>query len=391
MENSPPGNGRRIALAFPSMLPLGGAERVQIDLAREFQALGFDVDIVIADEPQDARPYFKIETRVFTFGTPRIRQFIRPFAAYLRAERPAMVIASMWPFTAACVIAARLAGTRTVIVVSEHNVLSAQYMHAGNLHRVLMRASIAVFYRWAAARVAVSSGVAVDLVRLGWLRPESVRVIYNPVKASATAIRPEYLTDVGKAWQGCAGARLLAVGRLKSQKNYPLLLQALALLLPRREVHLVIVGTGPDKDAIGRLIAASGLNDHVTLAGHVEDPTPYYHCADLLVLSSDYEGFGNVIVEAMSCGTPVVSTDCPSGPAEILENEAWGRLAPVGDANALARAIAAELDNPHRPEDLIRRATAFTPSIAARQYLALHLPEFAPHPSMDAQSPGAAQ
>ena len=375
MTDSLPGSGRRIALAFPSMLPLGGAERVQIDLAHEFQLLGFAVDIVIADEPQDARPYFQNDVRLFTFGASRIRSFIRPFMAYLRAERPDLVIASMWPFTVACVIAARLARTSTPVVVSDHTILSAQYANQGAVHWLLMRASIALAYPLAAARVGVSCGVASDVARLGRLTPESVTVIHNPVSTQCIQCGGEGLNEVGDAWQGHTGARLLAVGRLKEAKNYPVMLRALSQLLERRPAHLVILGTGPQEAHIRQLVRTCGLNEHVSLAGHVDVLAAYYQRADLFILSSDYEGFGNVIVEAMSCGTPVVSTDCPSGPREILEYGALGRLVPVGDASALAIAIETELDMPHLPADLKKRAADFSPAIAARRYLALVFPE----------------
>lgn len=372
---SMPGQGRRICLAFPSMLPLGGAERVQVDLAREFHSLGFELDIVIADEPHDASPYFSKKSRIFTFATPRTRNFIRSFTAYLRAERPDMVISSMWPFTTACVIAARLARTRTPVVVAEHNMLSVQYAEHGFMHRALMRSSIAVSYRLAAARVAVSTGVSHDLTKLAWLGQDSVNVIHNPVYTQSTKDYSILSDNIGKVWpDNCA--RLLAVGRLKAQKNYPLLLQAILIVLRKRAAHLVILGTGPEKDAILQLVRSLKLENHVTLLGHVEDVENYYINANLFVLSSDYEGFGNVIVEAMSFGIPVVSTDCPSGPSEILGNGMWGRLVPVGDALALSAAIEAELDMPHPPSDLKKRAADFLPEIAARKYLASIFPEF---------------
>ena len=383
MQAATSGNGQRIAFAFPEMLPLGGAERVQIDLARELHALGFAIDIVMAYETQDVSQYFPPGTRVFSFGTPRTRDFIRPFTAYLRAERPAAVIAAMWPFTSACILAARLARSRTAVLVSEHNMLSIQYAGQGWLHRAAMRLSIALTYPFASARVAVSFGVVEDLGRLGWLRSGSVNVIHNPVFAPVQILEQQHLVKARLAWGSTSGACLLAVGRLKAQKNYPLLLEALSHLLQRRDAHLVILGTGPDKEEIEHLILSAGLVDHVSLFGHVDDPMPYYSCADLFVLSSDYEGFGNVIVEAMSCGTPVVSTDCPSGPSEILEGGALGRLVPVGDASALATAMEAELDAPHAPEDLIRRAADFTPAIAARRYLELLLPDFAARKIVD--------
>jgi glycosyltransferase involved in cell wall biosynthesis len=117
-----------------------------------------------------------------------------------------------------------------------------------------------------------------------------------------------------------------------------------------------------------------GLASQVIFAGFHSDPTPFYRTADLFVLSSDYEGFGNVIVEALACGTPVVSTDCPSGPAEIFENGLHGRLVPVRDAPALANAMREALSAPHDPAALKRRASDFAPSIAAKRYLELLCP-----------------
>ncbi|WP_372923147.1 glycosyltransferase, partial [Roseovarius sp.] len=125
------------------------------------------------------------------------------------------------------------------------------------------------------------------------------------------------------------------------------------------------------RDALLSLAQELGVADRVILAGFHPDPTPFYKTADLFVLSSDYEGFGNVIVEALACGTPVVSTDCPSGPGEILDGGRYGRLVPVGDAPALAKAIETSLGDTTDRDALIRRADDFAPQIAARKYLDL--------------------
>jgi glycosyltransferase involved in cell wall biosynthesis len=135
-----------------------------------------------------------------------------------------------------------------------------------------------------------------------------------------------------------------------------------------------LVGTGADEAELRTLAGGLGLSAQVIFAGFHSDPTPFYQTADLFVLSSDYEGFGNVIVEAMACGTPVVSTDCPSGPAEILENGRYGRLVPVRDAQALADAMQEALAAPHDPALLKQRASDFAPEIAAKRYLELLCP-----------------
>ena len=142
-------------------------------------------------------------------------------------------------------------------------------------------------------------------------------------------------------------------------------------MLARPDARLVLLGQGQNEAMLRALADELGIADRVIFAGFHPDPSPFYATADLFVLSSDYEGFGNVIVEALSFGLPVVSTDCPSGPAEILGNGRWGRLVPVGDAAALAGAMREALASPVDREALKRRAADFSPEIAARKYLDL--------------------
>ncbi len=157
---------------------------------------------------------------------------------------------------------------------------------------------------------------------------------------------------------------------MKAVKNHPHLLRAFARLACN-DARLMFVGDGAGRDALLALARELGVADRVILAGFQSDPMPFYQTADLFALSSDYEGFGNVIVEAMACGTPVVSTDCPSGPAEILEGGKYGRLVPVDDIEAMASAIAATLDEPAPTDQLKARAADFQPAKAAKAYLDL--------------------
>jgi glycosyltransferase involved in cell wall biosynthesis len=162
---------------------------------------------------------------------------------------------------------------------------------------------------------------------------------------------------------------------LKDEKNQALLFHAFALLLETVDARLMLLGEGPLRGKLEALSRKLGVADKIVMPGFVTDPAPFYRTADLFVLSSDYEGFGNVIVEALACGLPAVSTDCPSGPAEILENGRFGQLTPVGDAVALADAMAESLAAEHDREALRRRAADFSPARAAKQYLQLLFPE----------------
>jgi glycosyltransferase involved in cell wall biosynthesis len=171
----------------------------------------------------------------------------------------------------------------------------------------------------------------------------------------------------------------LAVGELKAQKNHALLLHALAELDPALNAGLVILGEGALLDETRRRAVALGLGDRVSFQGHVLDPSPYYRAAELFVLSSDYEGFGNVLVEALSAGLPIVSTDCRDGPAEILESGRFGTLVPIGDVAALAEALVRARQMSVDPERQKERARAFNEHSAVEQYLTLMLGQDSAH------------
>lgn len=360
--------GKRIALVLPD-LSGGGAERVMLTLADEFFARGIAVDIVLMRRKGVFLRKVPQTLRLVDLKAPRVRQVPLAFGRYLRAERPDAVIANMWPLTTACIVARTLAGSKARILACEHVTLSNMYRDRGWFHGFLLRMSIAGVYPFADVRAAVSCGVADDLAAITGIDRSRFDVVYNPI-----VVRPltsDETAAVGSTWQGWAGKRIITVGALKKQKNQVLLFRAFARLLETVDARLMLLGEGPlrgELEVVGRKL---GVADKIIMPGFVTDPTPFYRTADLFVLSSDYEGFGNVIVEALACGLPTVSTDCPSGPAEILENGRFGKLTPVGDAAALADAMAESLAAEHDCEALRRRAADFSPARAAEQYLQL--------------------
>ena len=347
----------------------GGAERVNIDLAHEFAEAGHDVEFVLMKAQgellEEARAFFS----VVDLATPRARALPLVLSRYLRQRKPDALLAAMWPLTAIAPMAARLSGVGCTVLVSEHGMLSTQYRDWRRLHRVLLRFSTAVGYRISSHRVGVSSGLVRDMADLSWMRPNQFKVIHNPVPS-----RPEPSVEVIKwaeaLWAAPPGARILTVGTMKAVKNHSLLLRAFAQL-DRPDARLMFVGDGDGRSELLSLARELGVEDRVILAGFQPDPTPFYDTADVFVLSSNFEGFGNVIVEAMGRGTSVVSTDCPSGPAEILCDGEFGTLVPVNDEIALAEAMEAALKQPHDREKLKARAKDFAPEIAARKYLEL--------------------
>lgn len=359
---------RSVSILLPDLRG-GGAERVNLDLAREFAGAGNEVEFVL----RQARGEFLEEARdafsVVDLKAARVRNLPSVLAQYLRQRQPDVLLAAMWPLTFIAPLASRRASPKSRVLVSEHGILSAQYRDLGLAHRIALRTTTGLGYRLAHHRIGVSNGVAQDMAVLAAMSADRFETIYNPVPPRPVPSEEEIAT-AEVLWAVPPSKRLLTVGSMKPVKNHPLLLRALAQL-DDPEARLMFVGDGDGRDALVSLAQELGVADQVIFAGFRPDPTPFYQTADLFVLSSNYEGFGNVIVEALACGTSVVSTDCPSGPAEILQNGRYGRLVPIGDPGAMAHAILTSLDAREEPEILRHRASDFTPQIAARKYMDL--------------------
>jgi len=356
----------KISLLLPN-LHGGGAERVSLDLADALADLGHSVGFILMREEGEFLDNARRRHSVVSLGAARARDVLGPLRHYISNLRPDALIASMWPLTFIAPVAAKLSRHRPRILSVEHNALSRQYSQWGRFHRMALRTSLAAGFRLAEARAGVSRGVADDVADLARFPRDKVLALYNPIQR-----RPEStVSDLGRAetiWIHPKGKRILSVGSLKEQKNQHLLLRAFHHLNDPA-ASLMIIGQGQLEPQLRQVARELGISDRVVFAGFHPDPTPFYQTADLFVLSSNYEGFGNVIVEALSCGLPVISTDCPSGPAEILKNGRYGRLTPVGDAEALAAAIQEAFAAPHDREALKRRAADFSPESAARAYL----------------------
>jgi glycosyltransferase involved in cell wall biosynthesis len=341
----------------------GGAEKVALRLIDDFVAAGHQVDLVLMTARGELLEKLPPGVRVFDLGATRIR-------AYFRSERPAALQASMWPLTVAAVIARRLAGSSARLVLSDHSTLSRQYGYYRGLKRLFLRASLRIFYPRADARVIVSNGSADDLALLSGIGRKTIEVIHNPVAPPADD--SEVPAAIERLW-GQGQARILTVGSLKAEKNHGLLIRAFARLRESRPARLIIVGEGSERPKLERLIEELGLGGDVLLPGFEVDPSAYYATADLFVLSSDFEGFGLVLVEAMRAGLKVVSTDCEHGPSEILGGGAYGALVPCGDSDGLAEAMRAALDAPADVAALKDQAERISGSASSARYLELML------------------
>jgi glycosyltransferase involved in cell wall biosynthesis len=349
---------------------------MHVMLAREWLMRGFGVDFVLLQKIGDLLEIVPVGAHVFDLGVKRFRDAISPLRVYIGENKPEVVLAAMWPLTVVAVIATKLAGTggaRTV--VSDHSILSRSYQHRGAAHRAFLRASMALTYRLADARVAVSKGVAADVAALSGIRRDQFRVIYNPAATGKKNLDAKF---VPPELENIRGPLILTVGTLKAVKDYTLLINAFSLLPQQSDATLCILGEGALRGELEQLVTQLGLQGRVLLPGFRVDTSSWYRRADLFVLSSKHEGFGNVIVEALEYGVPVVSTDCPTGPREILFDGMYGRLVPVGDVAALSESMLVALSETPDREALKARARDFSVDKIATEYLGVMFPNRIP-------------
>jgi len=381
----------RLAVMLGS-LRLGGGERVGLLLAGAFAARGHRVDLVVAEcegqyldqVPKEVRliplaASSRITGRCMEFaadpgGWPillplqlgmhphRLSKRLPALVHYLQTERPYALLSVGTQANLAALRASRVSRAATRIVVREGNPLSFRRRYRWAYPTVVRR-----LFRHAHAIVAVSDGVADDLSATAGIPRERILTIYgpaSPVAQDRARKRPAH------PWFAPGQPPvLLAVGRLVPQKDYPTLLRAFARVRSVLPVRLVILGEGWRRRSLERLVRRLGIADAVQMPGYVDNPYAYMAHSAAMVLSSAWEGIGNVLIEALACGCPVVSTDCPGGPAEVLRQGAYGRLVAVGDVDALATAMAKTLSEIPDRERLRARAQEFGIDRVADLYL----------------------
>ena len=353
----------RVAIYLPS-LGGGGAERITVTLANAIAARGHQVDFLLAKREG---PYLKDVSpgiRVVDLGHRRTFASLLPLARYLRRERPDALLSGLNHANIVAILARMIARVPTRLVVTEHN--STAVDTGGRKGRVASRLT-QWLYPHADRVVSVSRGIEKELAANFGLSEDRLCTIYNPLDVDT--IRDRMLPRPDHSWLAAGTPPVIvAVGRLMVQKDYPTLLRAFALMRQRRDARLVILGEGEERPALEQLIRELGIEADVALPGFEANPFAWMAASDLYVLSSAWEGLPGVLLEALACGARVVSTNCPTGPDEILEDGKWGTLVPVGDFQAMADAMDAALASPDRL-DVRKRADAFRIEYAVDDYL----------------------
>ena len=374
----------------------GGAETVVLNLTAEMIRRGNRVDIVLlqpevqrrvpegvrlfaaADRPDGAASKASVEgvpvsptsklsdwlrlaktlkMDPLCLPSARLARQARTIASYMEREEPDCVLPNVPRATLATLLARRLALRPPPVAPIMHNLVRRHRHRRRQRH---LAGDTAHF-------IGVSHGISANVAAAAGIPRDSVTTIYNPVVTPGIDAKVSRPPD--HPWLRDGGVPVvLGAGRMTNQKDFPTLIRAFARLVRQRPARLIILGEGPLRQELEGLAQDLGIDDRVSFPGWVDNPFALMSRASLFVLSSIHEGLPTVLVEAMACGCPCVSTDCPSGPAEILEDGRYGPLVPVDDEAALAEAMGKVLDEPPDAKVLRQRAADFSPERAADAY-----------------------
>jgi glycosyltransferase involved in cell wall biosynthesis len=358
----------RIAVFFWS-LELGGVEHMMVELSRALAARNHDVTLILARAPQpnEYRPDSRV--RVLRLDAASTGKAVMRLSRHLRTTEYDVLYTAMPTTNVTAIIALALSGAATKLVISERSNPALEAKHSKTWRYRAAFALQPILYPKANAIVAVSHDLADDLASYARLPREMIKVIYNPAfvekadSSESVATHP-WLDDK-------VHPVIVAAGRLTAQKDFSTLLKAFAQLQRTIPARLIILGDGVLRSELHRLIIELGIEQSTALPGFVPDITPYLARADVFALSSIWEGFGNVLVQALGAGCTIVSTDCPNGPGEILDRGTFGTLVPVGNEAAFAGALYAAIKKPSDPAQQRQRAQMFSVSKSADAYEAL--------------------
>lgn len=327
-----------VSIILPT-LAIGGAEKVLVDLANGLSSHHWRVQLITLSKTGPLAASLNAGVELVNLNCASYRKAVLALAQHFDVMRPEVVLTSLYATGLAVIAAKAIATHKPKVVIGAHNSLRAKVAQPDNVKdKYLLMPLCRLLFPWADAFIAVSKGVAGELQTTLRLPAGKVRVIYNPVvtrelvaRASETVSHPWLVDPTGRVFK-----TIIAVGRLVEQKGFDVLLKAFARLRQDCDSRLIIVGGGPLLNELEQLAVKLEISEYVDFVGMQDNPQKFVSRANLFVLSSRWEGLGNVVIEAMACGCPVVATNCTYGPSEILEDGKYGALAAVDSSDDLA-------------------------------------------------------
>ncbi|MBX3143093.1 MAG: glycosyltransferase [Trueperaceae bacterium] len=348
-DNQAPLDGRRreqLHLSFfVADLLGGGAERMMVALANGLSERISRLDLMVARAEGPYLDEVAEGVGIVDLGGSTTASVLPALTRYLRSERPDALMSTLSHANLIAVIATRLARVPTKVVVREASTPGVEGINWAHPKAAVARLMMNKAYRMADGVVAVSAGVAESISEMTGLSLASIATLYNPVvtpdlaRLAAESVDHRFFVDK-------VAPVVLSVGNLREVKDHETLIRAFRLVVDELDARLLILGEGPERQRLERLVSELKLGDKVDMPGFVKNPFAYMAKADLYALTSRREGLPGALVQALACGLPAVATNCRSGPLEVLEGGKLGELVPVGDSVALGAAMLRTLRDP---------------------------------------------
>jgi len=331
--------GRKVALFMPS-LNGGGAQRVMVNIANGMVSRGLNVDLVLSNATGEFLNHIEPGVRIVNLNSKRVIKSFLKLSLYLRKENPYIIYSALEHANICALFSNILAGCICKVVVCVHSSYSRPSKSI--INKILFKFLVKIFYRFSHAVVVVSKGSAKDLINICRILEKKIKVIYNPVITKSMYYKSQ--VELNHKWfTDNSVPIILSVGRLEYPKDFSSLIYAFFEVRKKVKSRLLILGDGKDRQKLELLIKNLGLCDVVEMPGFVDNPYKFMSRSSVFVLSSESEALPTVLIEAMALGCPIIATDCPNGPREILKDGKYGKLVPVGDVSALANEILSEI------------------------------------------------
>jgi glycosyltransferase involved in cell wall biosynthesis len=363
---------------FGPQYGMGGAGRVCADVGKALARKGYDVDFLVDGSyseggyleeglPGNCRIIKLTDTDYSKFSYNPISVFgiIINLVDYLSSSEVDILISNLTKFNIISIWASLVPGLVRGVIIVEQNLLRTSLTNRSQIISNI----VSTQYLFSDKIIAVSADVKKDLCKNHGIKDGLCVTIRNPLDVENVINKS--IENVEHEWFLDSVPIILGVGRFVEQKQFSVLIESFELLTRREDVRLVLAGDGPLRKKLHSLAVELGIEERVDFLGFVSNPYKYMRRAQLLAISSQYEGFGVVVVEALACGTPIVSTNCPGGPSDILNDGEYGELVDVGDPNELAEAMARTLKNPPDRDRLIDRARFYDVDKVADRYATL--------------------
>ena len=358
--------GKKIFIILPH-LGGGGTERTHLYLMNNWSQNGFKIFLILMKKEGHLLSLLNSNITIINLNVNRIRKIIFPVLKLINYYKPHIILAPMWPITSAVTISWLISFKTGKLFLADHNPIIKEWAYDLNINWYFFKLTYNLTYPLATGIIAVSKQIKKDILRISLVKKTNIKVIYNPVKFFNFNNFEQKKTRI-KLF-GNFKFCLIAVGTLKKSRDFITLIRAFSIFKYKNTSKLIILGEGPERINILNFVKKNNLENNVELKGFMKNPYPWIACADVYIHSSLYDGLPLVIIESLACGTKIVSTDCESGPREILDYGKYGMLIPIKDPEKMAKSIEKSIEKNINKSFLIDRSKIFSIENISKNYL----------------------